>query len=137
MRDILGCVRTALRHVGCSVDEARLNAAHGDGDGENDRKERFHGTKVFVAARSYALIRSFIAGGLPILVCKRRLMPMTQKMRIEVAGSERSTPPRPGIVAGPALVASTRSASWIASSMSCVTKRVASFSLCQIAHKLA
>ena len=41
MRDILGCVRSALRHVGCSVDGARLNAAHGDGGGENDRKERF------------------------------------------------------------------------------------------------
>jgi hypothetical protein len=26
------------------VDGARLNAANRDGDGENDRKERFHGT---------------------------------------------------------------------------------------------
>jgi hypothetical protein len=26
------------------VDGARLNAAHRDGDGENDRKERFHST---------------------------------------------------------------------------------------------
>ena len=42
--DILGCLRSALRHVGCRVDGARLNAAHGDGDGENHRKERFHGT---------------------------------------------------------------------------------------------
>jgi hypothetical protein len=32
----------------------RLNGANRDGDGENDRKERFHGTKVFVAARSRA-----------------------------------------------------------------------------------
>ena len=41
--DILGCLRSALRHVGCRVDGARLNAAHRHGDGENDRKERFHG----------------------------------------------------------------------------------------------
>jgi hypothetical protein len=38
------------------VDGARLNAAHGDGDGEDDRKERFHSTIIFVAARSDALI---------------------------------------------------------------------------------
>jgi hypothetical protein len=35
--DILGCLRSALRHVGCRVDGARLNAAHRDGHGENDR----------------------------------------------------------------------------------------------------
>ena len=35
--DILGCLRSALRDVGCRVDGARLNAAHRDGDGENDR----------------------------------------------------------------------------------------------------
>jgi hypothetical protein len=28
------------------VDGASLHAANGDGDGENDRNERFHGTKV-------------------------------------------------------------------------------------------
>ena len=54
--NILGCHRSALRHVGCRVDGASLNAANGDGDGENDRKERFHGTKVFVAASPHALI---------------------------------------------------------------------------------
>jgi len=32
----------------------RQSSANGDGDGENDRKEGFHGTKVFVAARSRA-----------------------------------------------------------------------------------
>jgi hypothetical protein len=32
----------------------RHSSAHGDGDGENDRKEGFHGTKVFVAVRSRA-----------------------------------------------------------------------------------
>jgi hypothetical protein len=57
MPNILGCLHSALRHVGCPVDGASLNAADGDGDGENDRKERFHGTKVFVAARSRAFTR--------------------------------------------------------------------------------
>jgi len=42
--DVLGCLRSALRHVGCRMDGARLNAANRDGDGENDRKKRFHGT---------------------------------------------------------------------------------------------
>jgi hypothetical protein len=42
--DILGCVRSALRHIGCRVDGSRLNAANREGGGENDRKERFHGT---------------------------------------------------------------------------------------------
>jgi hypothetical protein len=42
--DILGCLSSTLRYVGCRVDGARLNAAHADGGGENDRKERFHGT---------------------------------------------------------------------------------------------
>ena len=41
--DILGRVRSALRHIGCRVDRPRLDAANRDGDGENDRKERFHG----------------------------------------------------------------------------------------------
>jgi len=31
----------------------RQSSAYGDGEGENDRKEGFHGTKVFVAARSH------------------------------------------------------------------------------------
>jgi hypothetical protein len=44
--DILGCLRSVLRHVGCPVDGSRMNSANGDGDGENDRKECFHGTKV-------------------------------------------------------------------------------------------
>ena len=57
MPNILGCLHSALRHVGCPVDGASLNAANGDGDGEKDRKERFHGTKVFVAARSRAFTR--------------------------------------------------------------------------------
>jgi hypothetical protein len=29
----------------------RHSSANGEGDGKNDRKEGFHGTKVFVAAR--------------------------------------------------------------------------------------
>jgi hypothetical protein len=46
MCDILGCVRSALRHIGCRVDGSRLNGANGDSDPENDRKERFHSNKV-------------------------------------------------------------------------------------------
>ncbi len=44
--DVLGHLRSALCDVGCRMDGACLNAANGDGDwdGENDRKERFHGT---------------------------------------------------------------------------------------------
>ena len=40
----------------------RQSSANGDGDGENDRKEGFHGTKVFVAVRSRAFTRG---DGLP------------------------------------------------------------------------
>jgi hypothetical protein len=44
------------------------SGANGDGDRENDRKDRFHGTKVFVAARSRAFIRwsSRLHGGSPM-----------------------------------------------------------------------
>jgi hypothetical protein len=35
----------------------RQSSASGDGDGENDRQECFHSTKVFVADRSRAFIR--------------------------------------------------------------------------------
>ena len=41
--DILGCLCSALRHVGCRFDGPRLDRASGDGHRENDRKERFHG----------------------------------------------------------------------------------------------
>jgi hypothetical protein len=46
----------------------RQSSASGEGDGENDRQERFHGTKVFVAACSRAFIRwsSRLRGGSPI-----------------------------------------------------------------------
>src|SRR5438093_12277334 len=44
--DILGCLRSILRHVGCPVNRARRKSANRDGDGENDQKECFHGTKV-------------------------------------------------------------------------------------------
>jgi len=36
MPNILGCLHSALCHVGCPVDGASLNASHGDSDGEND-----------------------------------------------------------------------------------------------------
>jgi hypothetical protein len=35
----------------------RQSSANRDGDGENDRKEGFHGTRIFVAARSRAFTR--------------------------------------------------------------------------------
>ncbi len=44
MRDILSCVRSALRHIGRRVGGSCLNGANGHGDPENNRKERFHGT---------------------------------------------------------------------------------------------
>jgi len=43
---------------------SRQSSAHGDRDGQNDGKERFHGTKVFVAHRSRAFTR--LRGGLSI-----------------------------------------------------------------------
>jgi len=42
--DILARLRCALRHVSCGVDGPRLNAANGDGERQNDRKEHFHRT---------------------------------------------------------------------------------------------
>src|SRR5207247_9599071 len=44
--DILGCLRTALRHVGCGFDWPRANGANGGCGRKHDRKESFHGTKV-------------------------------------------------------------------------------------------
>jgi hypothetical protein len=44
--DILRCLRSVLRHVGCPSGGTRPNSANGDGNGQNDRKECFHGTKV-------------------------------------------------------------------------------------------
>jgi hypothetical protein len=51
----------------------RPNSANGDNDGENDRKERFHVTKVFVAHRSRAFTRlsSGLRGGSPIQAQQR------------------------------------------------------------------
>src|SRR6266513_3469304 len=46
MPDILGCLRSVPRHVGCPSGGSRLNSANGDGDGENDRKQCFHGTRI-------------------------------------------------------------------------------------------
>jgi len=45
VRDILGRVRSAPRHVRCRSDGPRLDSANRHGHPENDRKERFHGTK--------------------------------------------------------------------------------------------
>lgn len=42
---ILGCICSALRHVFRRSGRSGLNRAYGNGEGEDDRKERFHGTK--------------------------------------------------------------------------------------------
>ena len=44
--DILGCLRSVPRHVGRRSGGSRLSSANGDADGENDRKQCFHSTKV-------------------------------------------------------------------------------------------
>jgi len=44
--DILGCLSSVPRHVGRRSGGSRLGSANGDADGENDRKQCFHGTKV-------------------------------------------------------------------------------------------
>jgi hypothetical protein len=54
---ILSCDRGTLSDVSCLFDGSRRNRANRDGEGENDRKERFHGTKEFVPAGSCALTR--------------------------------------------------------------------------------
>ena len=58
VRDILGRVRSAPRHVRCRSDRPRLDSANRHGHPENDRKERFHGTRVFVPDGSRAFTRS-------------------------------------------------------------------------------
>ena len=57
MRHILSCDRGTLRDVSCLFDGSRRNRANRDGEGEDDRKERFHGTKEFVPDGSCALTR--------------------------------------------------------------------------------
>jgi hypothetical protein len=57
---MLGCLHRALRHVDRFAEGSSLNAANaanGDGERQNDGKECFHGTKVFVDDRSNALVR--------------------------------------------------------------------------------
>jgi hypothetical protein len=44
--DIVGCLRRTLPDLGRRMNGACLNAANGNGDGENNRKERSHGTKL-------------------------------------------------------------------------------------------
>jgi hypothetical protein len=43
---------SAVSAVSAMAAVFRHSRANREGDGENDRKEGFHGTKVFVAARS-------------------------------------------------------------------------------------
>jgi hypothetical protein len=44
VRNVLGCICTALRHVFRRSHRSGLNRANGNGEGENDRKQRFHST---------------------------------------------------------------------------------------------
>ena len=73
--DILGCHNSALRDVSCRFDGSCPNRANRDREGENDRKECFHGTKVFVADRSRAFTRlsSRLRGGSQIRVPQKLL----------------------------------------------------------------
>jgi hypothetical protein len=57
VRDIPGCICTALRHVFRCSHRSGLNRANGNGEGENDRKQRFHSTKLFVSDGSNAPTR--------------------------------------------------------------------------------
>jgi hypothetical protein len=45
LHDVLGCICTALRHVFRCSDRSSLDRANRDGEGENNRKQRFHSTK--------------------------------------------------------------------------------------------
>ena len=58
VRDILGRICSILRYAFCCSRRSRLNRANGNGEGEHDRKERFHGTKLFVSDGPRAPIRS-------------------------------------------------------------------------------
>jgi hypothetical protein len=55
--DVLGGVHRALRHVFRCSYRSGLSRANGNGDGENDRKQRFHSTKLFVSDASNAPTR--------------------------------------------------------------------------------
>jgi hypothetical protein len=48
---------SAVSAVSATSAVFRHSSANGEGDGKNDRKEGFHGTKVFVAARSREFTR--------------------------------------------------------------------------------
>ena len=57
VRDILRGDRTTLRDVFRCSRRSGLNRANGNGEGENDRKQRFHSTKLFVSDGSNAPTR--------------------------------------------------------------------------------
>ena len=48
---------SAVSAVSATSAVFRQSSANGDGEGENDRQEGFHGTRVFVTVRSRAFIR--------------------------------------------------------------------------------
>jgi hypothetical protein len=55
--DVLGGVHRTLCHVFRCSHRSGLNRANGNGEGENDRKQRFHSTKLFVSDGSNAPTR--------------------------------------------------------------------------------
>jgi hypothetical protein len=57
VRDILGCICTALRHIFRCSHRSGLSRANGNGEGEYDRKQRFHSTILFVSDGSNAPTR--------------------------------------------------------------------------------
>jgi hypothetical protein len=54
---VLSGVHRTLRHVFRCSHRPGLNRANGNGEGENDRKQRFHSTKLFVSDGSNAPTR--------------------------------------------------------------------------------
>jgi hypothetical protein len=55
--DILAGVHRTLRHVLRCSHRSGLNRANGNGEGENERKQRFHSTILFVSDGSNAPTR--------------------------------------------------------------------------------
>jgi hypothetical protein len=57
---------SAVSAVSATSAVFRQSSANGEGDGENDRKEGFHGTKVIVAARSRGFTPMILLAPSPI-----------------------------------------------------------------------
>lgn len=61
--DVLGGVHRTLCHVFRCPHRSGLSRANGNGEGENDRKQRFHSTKLFVSDASNAPTRPVAGAG--------------------------------------------------------------------------